>query len=226
MATLKVSPPSASMLVPEFVPQSKWHYYSAFTIGAMIVLYTLFLRMENRWNGVEDRLNAFDQNRDDELVALAYRLDEIKAQINALDKGSGIEVLEGKLVAVAQAIEMLGRQIQPDERRLAPQFADLDKRLDEISRAIAAGGRNSAGADGSFVDRLESRLGDLSRQMDTLSNPVESGLGARIEALAARVEDLAGEKAAARLEERLDQLSAMNGNRAPPPDAAQHQWRR
>lgn len=35
-----------SMLVPEFVPQSKWHYYSAFTIGAMIVLYTLFLRMQ------------------------------------------------------------------------------------------------------------------------------------------------------------------------------------
>lgn len=94
---------------------------------------------------------------------------------------------------------MLGRQIQPDERRLAPQFADLDKRLDEISRAIAAGSRNVAGTDGSFVDRLENRLGDLSRQIDTLSNPVDSGLGARIEALAARVEDLAGEKAAARL---------------------------
>ncbi|MDW9416897.1 peptidoglycan-binding protein [Sinorhizobium meliloti] len=166
-------------------------------------------RMENRWTGVEDRLNAFDQNRDDELVALAYRLDEIKAQINSLDRGAGVEVLESKLVAVAQAIEMLGRQIQPDERRLAPQFADLDRRLDEISRAIAAGSRNVAGTDGSFVDRLENRLGDLSRQIDTLSNPVDSGLGARIEALAARVEDLAGEKAAARLEERLDQLSAV-----------------
>ena len=166
-------------------------------------------RMENRWTGVEDRLNAFDQNRDDELVALAYRLDEIKAQINSLDRGTGIEVLESKLVAVAQAIEMLGRQIQPDERRLAPQFADLGKRLDEISRAIAAGSGNVAGTDGSFVDRLENRLGDLSRQIGTLSNPADSGLGARIEALAARVEDLAGEKAAARLEERLDQLSAV-----------------
>ncbi len=166
-------------------------------------------RMENRWTGVEDRLNAFDQNRDDELVALAYRLDEIKAQINSLDRGTGIEVLESKLVAVAQAIEMLGRQIQPDERRLAPQFADLGKRLDEISRAIAAGSGNVAGTDGSFVGRLENRLGDLSRQIDTLSNPADSGLGARIEALAARVEDLAGEKGAARLEERLDQLSAV-----------------
>ncbi len=35
-----------SMVVPEFVPASKWHFYSAFTIGAMIMLYTLFLRMQ------------------------------------------------------------------------------------------------------------------------------------------------------------------------------------
>ena len=41
--------------------------------------------MESRWNGVEDRLIAFDQNRDDELVALAYRLDEI----SLADRGAG-----------------------------------------------------------------------------------------------------------------------------------------
>ncbi|OCP37969.1 calcium:proton antiporter [Ensifer sp. LC163] len=35
-----------SMVVPEFVPAQKWHFYSAFTVGAMIVLYTLFLRMQ------------------------------------------------------------------------------------------------------------------------------------------------------------------------------------
>ncbi|MDQ0318857.1 Ca2+:H+ antiporter [Pararhizobium capsulatum DSM 1112] len=35
-----------SMVVPEFVPQVKWHYYSAFTIAAMMMLYTLFLRMQ------------------------------------------------------------------------------------------------------------------------------------------------------------------------------------
>ncbi|WP_415926433.1 calcium:proton antiporter [Neorhizobium phenanthreniclasticum] len=37
---------SISMVVPEFIPTSKWHYYSAFTIGAMIALYALFLRMQ------------------------------------------------------------------------------------------------------------------------------------------------------------------------------------
>ncbi len=35
-----------SMIVPEFIPEAKWHYYSAFTIAAMIALYALFLRMQ------------------------------------------------------------------------------------------------------------------------------------------------------------------------------------
>ncbi|ANK92549.1 MULTISPECIES: calcium:proton antiporter [Rhizobium] len=35
-----------SMIVPEFVPRDRWHYYSAFTIVAMIALYGLFLRMQ------------------------------------------------------------------------------------------------------------------------------------------------------------------------------------
>lgn len=33
-----------SMVVPEFVPADKWHYYSIFTIGAMVTLYWVFLR--------------------------------------------------------------------------------------------------------------------------------------------------------------------------------------
>nr|WP_275788341.1 calcium:proton antiporter [Rhizobium gei] len=35
-----------SMIVPEFVPAAKWHFYSAFTIVAMVTLYTLFLKMQ------------------------------------------------------------------------------------------------------------------------------------------------------------------------------------
>ncbi|MCV9962607.1 peptidoglycan-binding protein [Pararhizobium sp. BT-229] len=165
-------------------------------------------RMETRWTGVEDRMNAFDSNRDDELVALAYRLDEIKSQIGSMNSGPAIHALEDKLVSVAQAIELIGRHMQPDDRRLASQFADLDARLDEISRAIVASGRTAA-PDGAGVMRVEGRLADLSRQIDTLQRPSDNGVGARIEALAARVEELANEEAAVRLEERLDQLSLM-----------------
>jgi Ca2+:H+ antiporter len=35
-----------SMVVPEFIPEGDWKLYSAFTIGAMLLLYGLFLRMQ------------------------------------------------------------------------------------------------------------------------------------------------------------------------------------
>ena len=35
-----------SMIVPEYVPREKWHFYSIFTIFAMMTLYALFLRMQ------------------------------------------------------------------------------------------------------------------------------------------------------------------------------------
>jgi localization factor PodJL len=165
-------------------------------------------RMEARWTGVEDRMNAFDSNRDDELVALAYRLDEIKSQIGSMNSGPAIHALEDKLVSVAQAIEMIGRHMQPDDRQMVSQFADLDARLDEISRAIVASGR-AAVPDSAGVTRVEGRLADLSRQIDGLQRPADNGVGSRIEALAARVEELANEEAAVRLEERLEQLSQM-----------------
>ncbi|NBB13303.1 calcium:proton antiporter [Pseudomonas sp. SLFW] len=37
---------AVSMVVPEFIPESNWKVYSGFTIGAMILLYALFLRMQ------------------------------------------------------------------------------------------------------------------------------------------------------------------------------------
>lgn len=37
---------SISMVVPEFIPVDRWHYYSIFTIAAMVVLYTVFLRRQ------------------------------------------------------------------------------------------------------------------------------------------------------------------------------------
>ncbi|MCF3642219.1 peptidoglycan-binding protein [Rhizobium sp. TRM95111] len=168
-------------------------------------------RMEDRWNGVERKLEAFDVGRDDELVALAYRLDELKAQISTVSATPAIRDLESKLQMMAQAVETLGRSVQqPDDRRLVSQFEGLDARLDEISRAIAASGRVQAGAaDLAVVQRLENRIADLASQVDTIAHrPLpEQGVATRIEALAARVEEIANEEAVLRLEERLDQLS-------------------
>jgi len=175
-------------------------------------------RMEDRWTGVEQKLSIFDQSRDDELVALAYRLDELKAQISTMSATPAIRALEDKIESVAHAVDMLGRQNEPDGGRfvsaVASQFAGLDTRLDEISRAIAAAGRmqQSPSADHSMMQRLEGRIADLADQLDSMAQrptPEDHGLGMRIEALASRIEDLSNERATLRLEERIEQLSQM-----------------
>ncbi len=177
-------------------------------------------RMETRWSGVEEKLVAADQSRDDELLALAYRLDELKAQIQSASPTPALRDLEDKLHAMGQAVEALGRSVMPDDRRLAGQFEGLDLRLDEISRAIAAGARSQgSAADAAMLQRLEGRIADLAGQIDAISHrpSPEQGLGQRLEMLAYRIEEMANEKAAVRLEERLDQLSSMieRSQRAP-----------
>ncbi|MFC3074839.1 peptidoglycan-binding protein [Shinella pollutisoli] len=172
-------------------------------------------RMEDRWSGVEQKLSAFDRARDDELVALAYRLDELKAQINAVSATPAIRALEGRIEQIAHAIDTLAHRPEPDGGRFASHFEGLDARLDEISRAIAASGRmqQSSSADHTMMQRLEGRIADLAGQLDQIARrPVpaaDQGLGLRIEALAGRIEELAGEQAALRLEERIEQLSQM-----------------
>ncbi|CAN7609715.1 peptidoglycan-binding protein [Neorhizobium sp. LjRoot104] len=173
-------------------------------------------RMETRWQGLEDRMQDLDSAAlREELVSLAYRIDDIKGQLGAMSDSPVIRALEQKLITVASAMEQLGSRMQPNDSVIAEQFATLDERLDEISRAIAAGSRASASAsiDQSFLQRLDGRISALAGQIDAISqathvqvDPTEA-LSARIEALTGRIEELTDEQAAMRLEERLEQLS-------------------
>lgn len=52
-----------SMLVPEFLPTDKWTYYSVFTIGIMIVLYALFLKMQTGRHSYFFHYSYADKNR-------------------------------------------------------------------------------------------------------------------------------------------------------------------
>lgn len=173
-------------------------------------------RMETRWQGLEDRMHDLDSTAlREELVSLAYRIDDIKGQLGEMSDSPVIRALEQKLITVASAMEQLGSRMQPNDSVIAEQFATLDERLDEISRAIAAGSRASASAsiDQSFLQRLDGRISALADQIEaigrvthTQTDPAEM-LSARIEALTGRIEELTDEQAAMRLEERLEQLS-------------------
>ncbi|MFN7010382.1 MAG: peptidoglycan-binding protein [Allorhizobium sp.] len=171
--------------------------------------------MESRWDRIEERLEDTDPAvLRDELVRLADRLDDIKAHLGKMGDNRAIHALEDKLVTLAAALEHIGAHIDPSERLMQEQFAGIDMRLDEISRAIAAGTRAAANSpDNTTFQRIEDRITGLARQIEMLAHnprPEEDAageLGGRIEALAARIEELTAEQAAGRLEERLDHLS-------------------
>lgn len=173
--------------------------------------------MESRWEQIEERLEDADPAAlRDELVRLADRLDDIKAHLGKMGDNRAIHALEDKLVTLAAALEHIGAHIDPSERRLTEQFAGIDMRLDEITRAIAAGSRAVANSpDNTTFQRIEDRITGLARQIELLAqhqHPQEdpaSELGERIESLAARIEELTAEQAANRLEERLDHLSQL-----------------
>ncbi|PYB77623.1 peptidoglycan-binding protein [Rhizobium wuzhouense] len=173
-------------------------------------------RMEQRWSDVEVRFDEDTGAMRDEIIRLADRLDEIKTQIGTMGDSRTIRALEDKLMTVASALEHIGAHIDPNERMVMEQFAGLDLRLDEITRAIAANSRTSGTAnDPATFHRLEERLVGLARQIESLSErrmpeaDSSQELAERLEILTMRIEQLSAEQGAVRLEERLDQLSYM-----------------
>ncbi|NNH64611.1 peptidoglycan-binding protein [Rhizobium laguerreae] len=184
--------------------------------------------MENRWDGFENRLAALDtEGLQEELVSLAYRLDDIKRHIGGMGESPAVRALEDKLISIATAMEHFGNMIQPHDRVMSEQFAAMDMRLDEISRAIAASGRTATTNDPGLMQRLENRLEALADQIELMShdaasrvNPADE-LAMRLEALTGRVEEMTKAEATSRLDERLEHLSYLlerTQETAPQPD--------
>lgn len=143
--------------------------------------------IENRWNAVEERLEEFDASGiQKELIALAYRIDGVKAELGTMADSPAIRTLEDKVLMLAAVVEDLAQRPLESEH-VSGQFSHIDYRLDELSRAVAANNtrpRNEA-AEHEALRRLEERL---------------IGLHDKIESLA-HVQD------AYRLEERLEELA-------------------
>ncbi|TWB16132.1 localization factor PodJL [Rhizobium sp. ERR 1071] len=138
------------------------------------------LAREESLHHVERQVKAIDTSGlQDELVSLAYRLDDIKQHLGGMNDSPAVHALETKLLTIATAMESLGSMMQPQDQamqRLEGRLSGLADQIDLMSRD--AGRRQPA---------------------DDLSG--------RLEALAMRIDELGSAKAVARLEERLDQLS-------------------
>ncbi|MFJ6328217.1 MULTISPECIES: peptidoglycan-binding protein [unclassified Rhizobium] len=138
------------------------------------------LAREESLHHVERQVKAIDTTGlQDELVSLAYRLDDIKQHLGGMNDSPAVHALENKLLTIATAMESLGSMMQPQDQamqRLEGRLSGLADQIDVMSR-------------------------DAARRQ-----PADD-LSGRLEALAMRIDELGSAKSVARLEERLDQLS-------------------
>ena len=140
------------------------------------------LAREESLHHVERQVKAIDTaGLQDELVSLAYRLDDMKQQLAGRNDSPAVHALENKLLAIATAVESFGSMMQPQDQAM--------QRLE--------------GRIGGLADQIDLMGRDAARRQ-----PADD-LSGRLEALAVRIDELGSAKAVARLEERLDQLSYM-----------------
>jgi localization factor PodJL len=178
-------------------------------------------RLETRWDGFEERISGMDSApiRED-LITLSYRLDDIKSSIGQLPSALPIHALEDKIKMLVAAIDAMARQPGAADPEVARQFAMLDERLDEISRAIVATSvSRPAGVEAADIQRLETRLDAVVDHIGRLGQSEQDDeLAHRIEALSLRVEELAGEQAYGALVDRIDLLSQSLADQPPSTD--------
>jgi localization factor PodJL len=198
--------------------------------------------MENRWSAVEERLEEFDASAiQKELIALAYRIDGVKAELGTMADSPAIRTLEDKVLMLAAVVEDLAQRPLESEH-VSGQFSHIDYRLDELSRAVAANNtrpRNEA-AEHEALRRLEERLIGLHDKIESLAHVQDAyRLEERLEELAeffargpqqniagsladltARIEALASEHTSDGLGRRLEDLTHRIDNLATAPAAS------
>ena len=140
--------------------------------------------LENRWNRLEDRLDG-GLNSDS-----TAHFTDISARIAALhDKmnDGGLESLENRLLMLAKSVDALAHS-----RTAAANtdFSQIDKRFDELSRALAAMGteRSAPSLDTQAVDQIEKAIGLLSRKIELVGSL--SGQNPSLDAIEARLSQL------------------------------------
>ncbi len=173
--------------------------------------------LENRWQTMEEQVNGLDMTAlREELVNLAYRVDEIREFLTTMPASGQGQAIEDKIVELSHAIEAMTHQTAASSPDFPAQFDMLGARLDEITRAISAMPASAPSAtDNAPFERLEARLASLAQKIDELEPAaVETEIGSRIENLAARVAQLADEEAIARLDARIANLQAFIENGA------------
>ena len=139
--------------------------------------------------------------------ALAGQFAELRGQVQDLPNTLTINRLEGKLREIAEAVEKVEAHESGPSHFELEGFAQIESRLDEITRALVAVGTGAearafdpSAIDLSGLERLEGRMSDLMGQIDQI--------GTAQAAAAQAAEQAAAAQAAAAEAAEIEQVSA------------------
>ena len=148
---------------------------------------------DRRWSAFESRFdgNAGRSAGDPALAALTERLEQISEAVNNLPESLSLRSLEEKVRTLAGAVDHFANQ---QGGRTGDTFAQIDERLDEISRAIVAStvAAQATAFDPAPFERIEQRIAELARQIEEVAQerPAERVLD-HLDLLSRRVDELA-----------------------------------
>ena len=147
--------------------------------------------LTDRWSVIERDIAGLPHtlaSRDD-MAAMAGRLDALQRTVAGLPRPAQLDTLERHLHVLAGAVEQVARQ---GAHVAPPALDELEARLDEISRAIAAiPAAGPSTADAHALERMEARIAALATQIDDYARshaPVDHD--ARFAELADRIDRL------------------------------------
>ncbi|MBZ9725153.1 peptidoglycan-binding protein [Mesorhizobium sp. CO1-1-11] len=149
---------------------------------------------DRRWTAFEDRVDADQRKRSDDpaLAALTDRLEQISNAVNNLPESLSLRSLEEKVRTLAGAVDHFASQ---QDNRGGGTLAMIDERLDEISRAIVAStvAAQANSVDHEAFERIEKRIDSLAQQIEEVAQDRPANVVIdRLNTLSSRVDDLAG----------------------------------
>ena len=131
--------------------------------------------------------------------SLSAQLDSLRMTIDDLPQTLAISRIEDRLGELTDRVSSLAKsEVAPSNDAPAAhvtleEFVSLEKRLDEIARALVAvsnSGRNAPQVDMSAVERVEARMSELARTLDTVAERADNRDSENLEKLAVRIDGL------------------------------------
>jgi localization factor PodJL len=169
--------------------------------------------LESRWQSVEDQMSGLDMTgvRDD-LVKLAYRIDDVREALSSIPASSVSGELENRILEISGAIEELAGRSEIPADQMRQYFTAIGDRLDGITQSVSAlqEQQTNFAFDPESFNLLEERIDAITKKLGSFeTTSFASDMTGRLDQVASRLDRLADEDAVGRLDKRLAHLQSM-----------------